>query len=125
MIEETAGKSIPAIFAEDGEDAFRTLESDTVRQFGMSTGCVISTGGGIVTREENYASLHRNGVILHLARDLDRLPAEGRPLSLQQNVNALWQQRKDLYRQFSDHVIDNNASPEETMARIIKELDQG
>lgn len=125
MIEEAAGKSIPAIFAENGEDAFRALETRCARDAGMKTGCVISTGGGIVTREENYASLHRNGVIFYLARDLDRLPAEGRPLSQQSNINTLWQQRKALYQRFSDHVIDNNAALEDTAARIIKEYDQG
>lgn len=122
MIEAKAGKPIPAIFAEDGETAFRTLETQCVREAGQKTGCVISTGGGVVTREGNYAPLHQNGVLIHLTRSLDQLPTEGRPISQKTNLRALWQQRKALYEHFADLTIDNNGTPEETLASIEQEL---
>ena len=61
LIAQRAGRPIPEIFAQEGEDAFRALESQVVREAGARTGCVLSTGGGVVTRRENYAPLHQNG----------------------------------------------------------------
>lgn len=122
MVEERAGKTIPAIFAEDGEAAFRTLESDCIRAAGARTCCVIATGGGTVTREENYAPLHQNGKIIHLTRPLDLLPTDGRPVSQKTDRVMLWQQRKALYERFADLTVANNATPAETVERIRKEL---
>jgi len=122
MIAERAGKSIPAIFAEDGEAVFRKLESECIREAGARTGCVIATGGGAVTREENYAPLHQNGTIVHLTRPIDLLPTEGRPISQGTDRVLLWQQRKVLYEHFGDFTVANTAAPEETAERIKKEL---
>lgn len=124
MIEDRAGKSIPAIFSEDGEAAFRALEHDCIREAGARTGIIISTGGGCVTVDKNYAPLHQNGHIIHLTRDLSRLSTDGRPLSRQAGTAALWEQRKALYARFADTVINNNAAPYETLARIEKELNE-
>ncbi len=101
MIAQRAGKSIPTIFAEDGEKVFRTLESTCIREVGARTGIIISTGGGCVTREENYAPLHQNGVIIHLTRDTALLPTIGRPVSQRTDINTLWTQRKDRYARFA------------------------
>ncbi len=121
-IAKKARKSIPDIFAQDGEAAFRQLESDVVREAGNRTGCVISTGGGVVTRRENYAPLHQNGVILHLRRDLDRLPTEGRPLSRSTALADMWKTRAPLYADFADAAVDNNGPLADTIAQIKKEL---
>ena len=125
LIEDRAGKSIPQIFAEDGEDAFRDLESRIVREAGAETGTVISTGGGVVTRAENYAPLHQNGVIIHLIRRTDLLPTEGRPISRTTDLSALQRIRDPLYRQFADLTVDNNGTVEETLENIRKELIAG
>lgn len=122
MIEARAEKPIPAIFAEDGEAVFRNLESKCIREAGARTGCVIATGGGAVTREENYAPLHQNGTIVHLTRPIDLLPTEGRPISQGTDRFLLWQQRKTLYVRFADLTVANTATPEETVDRIKKEL---
>ena len=113
---------IPKIFAQRGEDAFRELESGIAREVGAYTGCVLSTGGGIVTREENYPPLHQNGVIIHLTRDLALLPTDGRPISQRTDLKTLWEQRKPLYAAFADLTIDNNGPLEETVQEIEKEL---
>ncbi|MBQ3051086.1 MAG: shikimate kinase, partial [Clostridia bacterium] len=80
-IEEAAGKPIPAIFAEDGEDVFRDLESSCIAAAGARNGVILSLGGGAVTRERNYLPLHQNGRIYCLKRDLSLLAMDGRPLS--------------------------------------------
>ncbi len=122
LIEAEAGKPIPEIFAEEGEDAFRTLESAAVRKAGARTGCILSTGGGVVTRPENYAPLHQNGVIVHLTRSLEKLPTAGRPVSQSTDLRALWRRREPLYQSFADLTADNNGSIEDTVRTVLKEV---
>ena len=73
-IEERNGASCASLIERNGEAAFRALESEVIADLGRRSGMVIATGGGCVTREENYASLHQNGVIFWLRRDLHNLP---------------------------------------------------
>ena len=66
-IEEQAGKSIPRIFEEDGEEAFRQMETETVRAMGNELwGAVISVGGGLPMREENRRLLKEAGTVIYL-----------------------------------------------------------
>ena len=122
MVEDMAKKPIPAIFAQEGEAAFRALESRAVREAGSRTGCVISTGGGVVTRPGNRPPLRQNGVIVHLTRDLALLPTKGRPLSQQAGLSALWQQRAPLYAAFAGITVQNSGTLEEAAEKIEKEL---
>ncbi len=112
-IEKEAGMSIPEIFAASGEAGFRTLESKVLSQLGMQSGLVIATGGGCVTRPENYPALHQNGTIYWLQRNIEDLPTQGRPLSQQNRLPQMYAQREPLYRQFADHIIFNKY-PEDT-----------
>ena len=70
LIEQKSGMVIPLIFEKYGEEHFRKLEIDAVREAGKKTGCVISTGGGVVTRMENYEPLIQNGRVYFIERDL-------------------------------------------------------
>ncbi len=121
---DRAGKSIPEIFAQEGEDAFRSLESELVREAGAQTGCVLSTGGGVVTREENYPPLYQNGVIVHIRRDIRLLPTAGRPVSQSTDLHALWRRREPLYHAFADLTVDNDSTIEGAAAEIEKELNK-
>ncbi len=105
-----AGKSIPEIFREEGEEAFRRLESEVLRDLGKESGLIIATGGGVVTRKENYAPLHQNGTLFHIRRDLASLPTEGRPLSQAGKLSEMWEVRKALYEAFCDIEIENDAT---------------
>lgn len=115
-IEKTAKKSIPRIFAEDGEAVFRALETQVLAELGKQSGLVIATGGGCVTQEGNYPLLHQNGTILWLQRDTDKLPIKGRPLSV--NLKEMLRLRQPMYERFADGIIDNNGLPQETVAKI-------
>lgn len=121
---DRAGMSIPEMFAQEGEDAFRSLESELVREAGAQTGCVLSTGGGVVTREENYLPLHQNGVIVHIRRDIRLLPTAGRPVSQSTDLHALWRRREPLYHAFADLTVDNDSTIEGAAAEIEKELNK-
>ena len=69
-IEASTGMSIPQIFAEHGETGFRTMEAHVLAELGKASGQVIATGGGCVTKRENYRSLHQNGKIYWIKRDV-------------------------------------------------------
>ncbi len=114
-----AGKTIPEIFAEDGEEVFRTWETKALEYLGKQSGLIIATGGGSVTRQRNYPLLHQNGQIFWIQRSLEALPIEGRPLSQAGKLEAMYAIRKPMYEAFSDFVIENNGSPAETAAAII------
>jgi len=117
-----AGKSIPELFAESGEESFRELESAVLRELGKASGLIIATGGGAVLREENYAALHQNGTIIHLRRALSELPIAGRPLSRTKGVEELWNARRERYERFADHVVDNNAAAQSVAEAILEVL---
>ena len=114
-----AGKSIPDIFAQDGEEEFRRYETAALEAIGKGSGAVIATGGGCVTRVRNYPLLHQNGIIFWLTRPLEMLPTDGRPLSQTNRLKDLYAVRKPLYEAFADHVIDNSGSPEEMVSAIL------
>ena len=122
LVEETAGLSIPEIFARGGEALFRRYETEALAQLGKQSGIILSTGGGCVTRLENYPLLHQNGTIFWLRREVAALSREGRPLSLGADLEAMFKEREPLYRRFADHVIDNNGPVEEAAARILEVL---
>ena len=73
-IEEKNGMSCAQLIEKHGEAEFRELESEAIAALGKRSGAVIATGGGCVTREENYDLLHQNGIIFWLKRDIDQLP---------------------------------------------------
>lgn len=121
-IEKEAGLTIPEIFAREGEQGFRRRESAALRELGKRSGAVISTGGGCVTRPENYAPLHQNGTIVWLERDLNSLAREGRPLSLNADLSAMYAVRRPLYERFADLSVENSGVPEETVDAILEVL---
>ena len=123
LVEALAGKSIPDIFAQDGEDAFRQWETRVLEELGKQSCRIISTGGGCITRERNYPLLHQNSRIIWLKRDLNLLPTDGRPLSQSNTLEALYGARKPLYEAFADIILENHTSPEETVRRILEELE--
>lgn len=100
------GCDIPTFFAQEGEAAFRKIESEVLADLGKRSGCVIATGGGCVTREENYASLHQNGVIFWRKRELSNLPTDGRPISQTTDLTDLYKTRRPLYEHFADHILE-------------------
>lgn len=122
QIIDSFGKSIPEIFSQEGEAGFRDKETHVLTQLGKQSGLVIATGGGCITRQQNYPLLHQNGTIFWLQRDLDKLPTDGRPLSQANKLADLYHQRQMLYRSFADQIIDNNSNPQHTVQSIMQML---
>ncbi|MBQ3251775.1 MAG: shikimate kinase [Oscillospiraceae bacterium] len=120
IIEEKAGISIPEIFATQGEPGFRSLETQVLSEICKISGAVISTGGGCVTRPENYPLLHQNGKIIWLQRNIRNLAVDGRPLSQVNTMEDMYMHRRPLYQKFSDCSVDNNTDPMSTVQEILR-----
>ena len=118
-IVKAAGKPIPEIFAEDGEDAFRGIEAEVAKAAGMQSGKIIVTGGGVVTREENRASLRQNGIVFHVERNVDELARDDRPLSQGNDLKEMYNRRIALYEQFRDAVIYNDTTVNDAAQKIL------
>jgi len=112
-----ANKSIPTIFAEDGEEKFRALETDAHKALCKRSGIIIATGGGTVKRSENLRIIRQNGIIIYLDRDLSQLQIFGRPLSERDGIEALAAARLPLYSEWCDYAI-RVRSVEETVEDI-------
>jgi shikimate kinase len=73
LIETQAGKSITAIFADDGEAAFRDLESTVVAALVRQQDRVVALGGGAVLRDENRAAIRAAGPVVWLTASVDTI----------------------------------------------------
>lgn len=114
-----AGKSIPEIFAQDGEGAFRALESGVLADVCRGHGLVISTGGGAVLRAENRDAMRQNGRVCLIRRALAFLPRDGRPLSASEDAVArLWEARRAAYETAADFPVENDGTVEEAAEKI-------
>ena len=124
LIEEREGRSIPDIFAWDGEDAFRTMELKLARELSAQSGLIIACGGGLPLREEAIAPLKENGLVFWLDRDpaetYDSLDLSHRPLaqSGREDFVKRYQDRASVYRRWADHVIPSTEDPGPALALI-------
>lgn len=126
-IVEKAHMSIPEIFAKDGESGFRKLESEVCYEFALKNGMIISCGGGVVKNKCNMDYLSLNGLVCFIDRDLSLLIADddNRPLSSSKEaVEKLYHERIDLYRQYSDYIIENNSTLLEVVESIKNKLER-
>lgn len=120
-IVKTDGRTIPEIFSTDGEDYFRQLESEAVKNSGKQLGKIISTGGGAIMTGNNRDALYQNGTIIYLKKELSLLTTDGRPLS--ENYEALkkiYESRKSAYETFADFTIEVDIDASITTERVIK-----
>lgn len=121
-VEAVIGMPIPRYIRENGEDAFRAAETAVLERLGKQWGLVIATGGGCVTRVENYSHLYQNGRIIWLHRSLDSLPVNGRPVSQRDGIYSIYAARKAQYRRFSHMDVSNDGTPEETALQIMEAI---
>ena len=118
-----AGRSIPEIFAEDGEERFRTLETEVLSDLGKRSGIVLATGGGAVLFERNLPLLRQNGRIYRITRDVSRLATCGRPLSSSpERLREMERERAPFYERAADVTVSNDGSTAETVVAIMRDL---
>ena len=121
-IVKKAGKPITDIFAEEGEKAFRDLESQVISDVSMMQGVIISTGGGAILRDENIKALKKNGKVYFIDRKLEDLAAtKDRPLSSDiESLKKRYDERYDIYCHTADVRIINDKKIEDAINAILK-----
>ena len=128
LVVKKAGKSIPDIFAQDGEPAFRELEAQvlrkTVAKYAESA-AVLALGGGAVLAPASAALLREKTVCIYLRATLDTLLARlagetaGRPLADASLADRL-ASREPIYEETAPVIIDTDGlSPDEVADEII------
>lgn len=123
-IERRTGRTVAAIFREDGEEAFRALEREEAQELSRLTRRVIAAGGGAFAQAEVRALLQQGAVCVWLRGELElligRLPADGsRPLAGNRDImRALLADREPSYR-MADVTVDATGTPEEVADRVV------
>ena len=130
-VEQVAGKSIPELFASEGEAGFRALEAAVLNQIAAWHSLVVATGGGVVTRPENWGQLHQ-GIVIWLdapgALLLERLTADPTPRPLlacpdpAARLAELLEERRPLYAQADLHIVQDGRQPAEVAEQVIRAL---
>lgn len=107
MVEERTGKSIPQIFADEGEAAFRALELRGGVRSRRKRGLIIACGGGVVLNADNRFAIRQNGRVYCLKRPLEWLERTGRPLSSDpERLRAMENERRPFYEAAADLTVD-------------------
>ncbi len=122
MIEEQVGTSIAEIFATRGEQYFRDMETETLTQLAGQRGLIISTGGGILLREDNVELLRQMGLIICLHASAETIMArtaagDERPLlnrpDAAREIRRLLAEREAAYQQADYHIATDEVSVEQ------------
>ena len=123
-IVKQTGKQIPDIFRESGEDGFRKIEENVIKNIASTvTGAIIATGGGAVLRDSNVTRLKRNGKMYFLDRAIENIhPTPSRPLSMDRNaLQQRYNERYPRYKEVADFHIHTNENMKDTL-QVIKEI---
>ena len=123
LIEARTGRSIPDLFAREGEERFRALELELCRELAGREGLIVACGGGLPLRDGAISALKENGLVFWLDRDpgesYDGLDVSGRPLAQGGREDFLrrYRDRAPVYRRWADHTVRAN-SPQIAAALI-------
>lgn len=130
-LEQAAARPIPAVFAEEGEEGFRKLETAVLDRIAGFHSLVVATGGGVVTRPVNWGHLHQGVVVWLDAPEtllLARLRADPTPRPLLNDPDpagrlaSLLEARRPLYAQADLQVVQMEAPPEAVALQVLEAL---
>lgn len=114
LIERREKRTINEIFTKDGEEYFRDVESEVIREVSCLENVVIDAGGGAVLRKENMANFKSNGIVICLTADAEAIiertkKYKHRPLlnveDPKRKIRELLSTRAPFYAK-ADHTID-------------------
>ncbi|MBA2878990.1 shikimate kinase [Anoxybacillus kamchatkensis] len=128
-IEQQVGKTITEIFEEEGEEAFRTYERETLKKL-PTEHVIITTGGGIVIQEENRQFMREHGIVIYLHCELHELfrrlaDDTTRPLLMenkQKQIKQLFEQRIPWYREAHMTIDTTNRTIDDIVENIVSLL---
>lgn len=110
-------------FSQNGEENFRDVETEVIKDIAKSSGVVIATGGGAVLRHENIDALKMNGIIYFLDRPLsDIIPTSDRPTaSSREAIEKRYNERYEIYKSSSDKIITVTGVVDDAVTQIESE----
>jgi len=129
VIEETIGKSISKIFAEDGETAFRRYEQEFVDSGHPSEGCVVSCGGGLVIQEGMPEKLRSKGIVICLFASIESIVertrhSKKRPLlnvdDPEAHIRKLFAEREPVYMNAGVSISTEGRSISEVVKHVLR-----
>lgn len=137
--EKCCGCTITELFQKEGEQSFRELEADVLRRLARTRNAVVSTGGGVVLRNDNRRTLKETGFVAWLKaspaiiqRRLEKDPTTetrrptltGRPLA--EEIGCLLEERDPFYREVADVEIEtDDLDPAAVAAAVIEAFSRG
>lgn len=129
-VESSSGRKISQIFDEQGEQAFRDLESKALTAVSHQDYAVVSTGGGVVGKPENWQVMNRNGVVVYLNANWGTiesrlLDTSERPLAdngTDAKLYQLWKHRQPLYLQADKVIVTDQLNPQQVVEQILLAL---
>ncbi len=125
LVEKSLSMTISDIFSQHGEPFFRDIETKCVKNVSLMQNTIISTGGGVILREENMESLINNGLVIFLDRNpheiIKSANLKGRPLLTGEKDKffALYNERIQLYKKFAMYTVKDVKSVKQALLRII------
>lgn len=131
LLEKVAGQTIKEIFAQQGEESFRNLETKVLGELSACVKSVIATGGGIVLSQQNWSYLHQGLVVWldapvevlsdRLARDLQRPLLQ--EVDLKAKLSLLLEQRRSLYAQADLRIsIEKSQTPQDVLKQLLETI---
>ena len=134
QLEAQFGKQIPQIFAEEGEPAFRLVESQLCHRFAAESGIVLSTGGGALVNPDNLQTLRKTGIVICLTATVDTIleridKIKDRPLlagnteERRHRIQELLNMRRSAYAAIPLQVDTTGLSPSQIVVRVLDALD--
>lgn len=128
FIERSQDKRVSEIFAEGGEQLFRQIEADTMKELAdRQDSFIFSCGGGVITTQENIDTMRNSGVVVYLSVDADEAAARisdtsSRPLFKDiEAARSLCEERRPVYEAAANHVIDTSGKHVSQIARELIE----
>lgn len=121
---EKEGDAPADIIKKHGEEFFRKKETAVLKELCKKQSAVIATGGGCVTRKENFDIIRQNSTVVFIKRDTKDLETEGRPLSQGgfEHLKKMSEERLPLYEKAADKEICAGENPQRTAEAIIDVL---
>lgn len=122
IITQRIGMSIRDFFALHGEEKFRDIESQAIKELADKSSLIIATGGGAILREENISALKYNGKIFFIDRPVDKLmPTKSRPLaSDKEAIEKRYNERYSIYCGCCDTRIAAEGESAEVAEKILE-----
>lgn len=124
-IEKKYNTTINEIFKQ-GEDVFRKMETEALKEVSTNIPSIISTGGGVIKKQENMEILKENSIIIFINRPIDNIAADidisFRPLLAEgpSKLYSLYKERYPLYKKYADYEIINDKDVDSIVNEIMK-----